>query len=413
MKNKRVPDGWNLIKLGKLLTEFSERNKNSNNTPVLSVTNKTGFVISEDYFSKKVFSKNLSNYKVIRKGQFAYNPSRVNVGSIACLKEFDKGLLSPMYVVFEAKEELDIKYLDYWISSPHFRNFVKAGTQGTVRDSLNYSSLAGFPFLLPPISEQHKIYGILSSIDTVIEHTQKIINKTQIFKKGRMQELLTCGISGRGHKKFKKTVIGIIPEAWEVVKLGDIAKVQTGIAKNIKIKPENKVDLPYLRVANVQDGYVDLSEIKYISLDKKNVEKYLLRKGDVLFNEGGDNDKLGRGCVWKGQIDPCLHQNHVFVVRCNFRILPYYLAIYAASSKGKEYFFNSSKQTTNLASINSTQIKLFHIPLPCIKEQQKIISIVKNMDRYFDFNKEKLNLLIFLKSALMQVLLTGEVRVKG
>jgi len=143
----------------------------------------------------------------------------------------------------------------------------------------------------PPLSEQKRIAAILSSVYEAIEKTKAVIEQTKVVKKGLMQELLTRGIPGR-HKKFKKTVIGEIPEEWEVVRLRDIAKVQTGIAINVKRKPKNVVTLPYLRVANVQDGFVDLSEIKNITIEQNRAERYSLQKGDVLFNEGGDNDKL-------------------------------------------------------------------------------------------------------------------------
>ncbi len=107
-----------------------------------------------------------------------------------------------------------------------------------------------------------------------------------------------------------------LPNGWETHRLGDVARVQTGLAKGKKTNG-GSVRLPYLRVANVQDGYVDLTELKTIDVSKSEVERYSLRVGDVLFTEGGDYDKLGRGCVWTGQVTPCLHQNHVFAVRPN------------------------------------------------------------------------------------------------
>ena len=134
----------------------------------------------------------------------------------------------------------------------------------------------------------------------------------------------------------------------------------------------NTVELPYLRVANVQDGYLDLSSVNMIRIPKSHVEKYLLRVGDVLMNEGGDFDKLGRGSVWKGAIHNCLHQNHVFKVRPKSGVLASdYLAAVSASPYGKAFFVLASKQSTNLASINSTQLKSFPIPLPAYNEQLK------------------------------------------
>jgi type I restriction enzyme S subunit len=170
------------------------------------------------------------------------------------------------------------------------------------------------------------------------------------------------------------------PVGWKKTALDHVAEVQTGIAKG---KPINgaAVTVPYLRVANVQDGHVDLSVMKEISLKPSEVDRYSLRKGDVLFTEGGDFDKLGRGTVWNGEIEPCLHQNHVFAVRPKpDRLLPEFLAFQAASQYGRRYFQLSSKQSTNLASINSSQLKQFPVLLPPISEQRKIAEILQTWD---------------------------------
>jgi len=173
------------------------------------------------------------------------------------------------------------------------------------------------------------------------------------------------------------------------------------------------VELPYLRVANVQDGRVDLSEMKTIFVEERSVERYSLKSGDVLFTEGGDADKLGRGCVWCGQIDPCLHQNHVFAVRTDeTRLLPKYLAYLAASPAGKAYFLDSAKQTTNLASINSTQLKAFPVPLAPPEEQAQIVRSIAGVEGRNACEEACVYQLRSLKSALMSVLLTGAVRVK-
>lgn len=170
------------------------------------------------------------------------------------------------------------------------------------------------------------------------------------------------------------------PAGWEKTSLDHVAEVQTGIAKGKAINGAT-VTLPYLRVANVQDGHVDLSVMKEITLKPSEVNRYSLRKGDVLFTEGGDFDKLGRGTVWNGEIEPCLHQNHVFAVRPNpDRLLPQFLAYQAASQYGRRYFQLSSKQSTNLASINSTQLKQFPVLLPPLAEQRKIAEILRTWD---------------------------------
>lgn len=160
-----------------------------------------------------------------------------------------------------------------------------------------------------------------------------------------------------------------------------MAEIQTGISKSASRKLTDPVEVPYLRVANVQDGHLDLSVIKHISIERKNLERYTLQKGDVLLTEGGDFDKLGRGTVWNNEIESCVHQNHVFSVRTDATVLlPKFLSILTASSYGKRYFISCSKQSTNLASINSTQLKQFPVLLPSLDVQKSIVSALNLWD---------------------------------
>jgi len=204
-----------------------------------------------------------------------------------------------------------------------------------------------------------------------------------------------------------------VPEGWRKVSLSSVAEVRTGVAKG-KQNLKDAIELPYLRVANVQDGYIDLSEVKHIQIERNQIERFSLKIGDVLMTEGGDFDKLGRGDVWNGQINPCLHQNHVFAVRPNqLKLDSYFLAALSASHYGKTYFLSCSKQSTNLASINSTQLKDFPVLLPPFPEQQKLAQILSTWDKAI----EKLEALIAAKQkrkkALMQQLLTGNNRFAG
>jgi type I restriction enzyme S subunit len=173
----------------------------------------------------------------------------------------------------------------------------------------------------------------------------------------------------------------LLPHGWGQTALENLASVQTGIAKGKSVNGTT-VSVPYLRVANVQDGHVDLSVMKEITLKPAEVDRYSLQNGDVLFTEGGDFDKLGRGTVWNAEIEPCLHQNHVFAVRPDSgRLLPEFLAFLAASQHGRRYFQLSSKQSTNLASINSSQLKQFPVLLPPLSEQRKIVGILQTWDK--------------------------------
>ncbi len=198
--------------------------------------------------------------------------------------------------------------------------------------------------------------------------------------------------------------------AWPTVRLSDVAHVQTGVAKGAKIL-RDRVRVPYLRVANVQAGSLNLLEVKTIEVDRTAISRYSLRAGDVLMTEGGDFDKLGRGAIWTGEINPCLHQNHLFAVRCDpSRLLPEWLSWVSASHYGRRYFMLCAKQSTNLASINSTQLKAFPLPLPPIARQQQIAQIVRAAESRLAVISRLLDAKIRFKRGLTQQLLTGQRR---
>ena len=212
---------------------------------------------------------------------------------------------------------------------------------------------------------------------------------------------------------YKLTKLGWIPEDWSVKRLVDVATIQTGIQKGAKVEGD-KVKMPYLRVANVQDGHLDLSEIKHIEVPLAKISRYLLREDDILMTEGGDFDKLGRGTIWHSEISKCLHQNHVFAVRVSGdRLLPYFLNAFASSEKGKKYFISCSKQSTNLASINSTQLKNLPVPIPSIPEQRAIADCLSTWYRAIQTLTQLIAQRELRKKWLMQQLLTGKKRLPG
>ena len=318
------------------------------------------------------------------------------------------GLCSTDILPLFGRDTLDTCYLAQLAQWDPLTRHAVATSSGTKMPRTSWAQLGEFQFSLPPLSEQRKIAAILSSVDDAIEKTQAVIDQVQVVKRGLMQELLTRGLPGR-HTRFKQTEIGTIPQEWELKRLSEVASVQTGLAKNTA--NAGPLSVPYLRVANVQDGFLDLTEVKSVNVREDALSRYQLKPGDVLFTEGGDADKLGRGTIWNGEIELCLHQNHIFVARPLGNIRPTFLSLYRGSSRGKSYFLNCSKQTTNLASMNSTQLKNLPLPVPRLDEQDGIADRLEAIDSRLSCEEECLNGLNRLKSALMSVLLTGEVRV--
>lgn len=319
------------------------------------------------------------------------------------------------------KPSSDPSWLVYAINSNHVRRQIERSASGTTRTRISRGLLASLLVLTPPSVIQQKIARILQTIDRAIEQTEALIDKYQQIKTGLMHDLFTRGIGPDGQLRppreqaphlYQQTPTGWIPKEWELRSLGGMAKIVSGVTLGPKDGPSDTIEAPYLRVANVQDGYLDLSEIKTVRISRKALEYLRLLPGDVLMNEGGDFDKLGRGAVWMGEIEDCVHQNHVFRVRTDSSTLnPIYLAYYSESAFGKKYFLLSSKQSTNLASINSKQLNAYPIALPSLEEQDEIIRRIGGVKLQIDSLTTESEKLQKQKSGLMHDLLTGKVSV--
>ncbi len=218
---------------------------------------------------------------------------------------------------------------------------------------------------LPPLPEQERIVARIEELFSELDKAVETLNTTK-------QQLAV----------YRQAVISTsFPEltSSNSVRLDEIAEISGGITKGRDLSQQKTITLPYLRVANVQNGYLDLSQMKDIEVKLNEVDKYLLQEGDVLYTEGGDRDKLGRGTVWKNEIPRCVHQNHVFKARLNQeRALPQYVAYWSMSVYARDYFFKKGKQSVNLASINKTVLSALILPMPSLEEQASIINNIES-----------------------------------
>ena len=205
----------------------------------------------------------------------------------------------------------------------------------------------------------------------------------------RIVQSIEEGWSGFNRKEVLTDVaddeIPISPSRWKWIRLGNLAEVIGGVTKGRDLRGRKLSSIPYLRVANVQQGFLDLTEMKEIEIPAEELPKYRLEIGDVLFTEGGDWDKLGRSGVWVGEIKTCIHQNHVFRARLVSDFLaPAWVSAFANSSLGRRYFENAAKRTTNLASINMTQLRNCPIPVPPVEERERIVAKVEQLLKLCD-----------------------------
>lgn len=278
-------------------------------------------------------------------------------------------------------------FLNYVVQSVQFRQHgagAMTGAGGLKRVPDDFTRDFKTPW--PPLVEQQRIANFLDEqtarIDALIAEKEVLLGTLREHQYSYFSRLMTRGLDGAAPlKSTPYPEVGDIPTHWSVKRLKFLGEVRSGVAKGKDHGERDVVSLPYLRVANVQDGYVDLTEVLEIEVGTHEVERYRLQKGDVLMNEGGDNDKLGRGTVWQGQIDPCVHQNHVFAVRLFDVELADWVARFTATDAARSYFFLRSKQSTNLASINQTNVRELPVPMPPREERQAILREIERASK--------------------------------
>jgi len=275
---------------------------------------------------------------------------------------------------------------------------------------------------VPPLREQRTIARFLddktTQIDQLITQKQKMLELLQEERAALINHAVTKGLDATAPLRDSGIEwLGEVPAHWEVKRLKWIAEIQGGLALSSGKILTNPVTLPYLRVANVQDGYLDLEEIKMVEVEEDQINRYSLQKGDLLMNEGGDNDKLGRGCVWRGEIEPCLHQNHVFAVRLFDGYSPEWLNLVTTTESARIHFLTRAKQSTNLASISSTNIKELPVVLPPVDEQYEILDFVtEESARIVELTStinQEITLLQEYRAALIAEAVTGQVDVRN
>jgi type I restriction enzyme M protein len=297
-----------------------------------------------------------------RPGQVLFGKRRAYQRKLA-IAEFDAVVSGDIYVLAPRNDRLLPDFLPFLCLEERFFQHAIETSAGSLSPRTNWTSLASFEFDLPPLDQQRRIAEILRAAEKTCAECEKTVQASNEALNAKLIDSLGNGRIEESRTRFPTKA------------LGEVAFLQTGIAKGKKYSDKvPTVESPYLRVANVQDGHLDLTEVKTIVLPKSDKARYQLQYGDVLICEGGDFDKVGRGTIWRGQIPDCLHQNHVFCLRANRSlVLPEFLALQLASPYGKKYFLSCAKKTSNLASINSTQVRAFPFQLPGLAEQQRVV----------------------------------------
>lgn len=367
---------------------------------VMGVSKVAGIVPMEE----RIIASDLARYKVVKKDWFAYNPMRLNIGSIARWQGNADILVSPDYVVFRCRDEpldgIEPSYLDHFRQSAAWDAFVREGGDGGVRIRIYYKDLARLELTLPERAEQQKIADCLSSLDALIAAQGRKVEALKTYKRGLMQQLFPREGETRPHRRF--------PEFrgagdWEMKRVDECGEVLAGKALAVNASGPLR---PYLRTKNVLDGEIDLSDVLMMPMTDAEFSRFEILDGDVLLNEGQSLELVGRASIYRGQFGRRVAMQNQLL---RFRAFPTTSQEFAEQAfrqcQRNGVFANISTKTTSVAHLGSSRFRGLALPWPSsIAEQHRIASCLSSLDAVIATAMQELAALQRHKRGLMQQL---------
>lgn len=355
--------------------------------------------------------------RIVRDGDVIISTVRTYLQAIAPVENPPENLIvSTGFAVVRPSNVLDHRFCKYALRANRFLWEVESRSTGVSYPAINASDLGDIKVSLPELGAQRLIANYLdretARIDRLIAEKERMLALLQEKRAALISRVVTCGLDPNAPlKPFGQGWLGEIPAHWGLQRLKQLAEVRGGLTLGKQYSGE-LLEYPYLRVANVQDGYLKLDDVLTLEVTASEAASNLLANGDVLMNEGGDIDKLGRGCVWRDEIKPCLHQNHVFAVRPH-SVDSDWLALWTSTLEAKRYFESRAKRSTNLASISGSNIKELPVPLPPIDEriaiQQFLAGRQARLEKIRSELRDSLRLLAERRAALITSAVTGQI----
>jgi type I restriction enzyme S subunit len=392
-------------RLGHALEKIDERVPGID-LPLMSVSQTRGVIRRSELTDTPQRAESLDAYKVCREGDIVFNKMKIRSGAMGVAPE--DGLVTYHYEVMRLRDGMDARYIVHLMKSSWFtseliareRGISAGGEYGGIRTTeVPFSVLRTIEVRLPEACEQRQIADYLdretARIDTLIEEQQRLIDM--------LRERRAAAIAARLESLERMT------------RLKHVSTVQTGVT----LSGEGDLadpEWPYLRVANVQVGYVDLREIKTVRVPPDKAAMSMLQPGDVLMTEGGDIDKLGRGALWRGELPDMLHQNHIFAVRPDKTLDSEFLVYWLDGPVARTYFRTTAKQTTNLAGTNKWTLGNLPVPAPPVNEQSRLVetldeqtaqidTLITETERFIELARER-------RAALITAVVTGQIDVR-
>jgi type I restriction enzyme, S subunit len=369
------------------------------------------------------------NISVTNAPSRARQPTRTGDTLLSCVRvylqnnaivpdELDGSVASTAFCVLRPTEAIDPHYLFWFVHSRKFTEILIPLQRGNSPPAVLDEDVRDQFIPIAPLPEQRRIASRIDELLTEIMDGETALTRARDDLDTWRRALIKAAVTGeitrgwRAHNKPNETgaevlarvakarmvykatktrgrkfiteeigqdTLPAIPDTWAWARLGELGDIVCGITVDKKRRPDDPITVPYLRVANVQRSRLDLTQIKTIVANRDAAAALYLQAGDILLNEGGDRDKIGRGWVWNGEIEKCIHQNHVFRVRLFDRSINPYFISHFANEMGRRFFVEKGKQTTNLASISLSKISQLRIPIPPIAEMDEAMRILDEM----------------------------------
>lgn len=351
-------------KLGDIATyingyAFKPEDRGSKGLPIIRIQDLTGNAYDLGFYDGEYPERiEINNGDILISwsaslGVYVWNRGKALLNQHIFKVVFDKSEVNRKYFVFAVQYKL--KEMELKTHGATMKHIIKKDFDNTL-----------IPF--PSYAEQERISNILLCASNMVTMRYQELQKLDNLIKARFVEM------------FGDMYLNTL--SWSEVQLETVADIVSGITKGRKVKEQELIEVPYMAVSNVKDGYIDWTTIKTIEATEQEIEQYRLLPDDVLMTEGGDPDKVGRGAIIRNPLENCIHQNHIFRVRLNEKmILPTFFAEYLQHQRSKRYFLGCAKQTTGIASINMKQLRALPVLLPPLELQQQFSDFVIGVDK--------------------------------
>lgn len=403
------PVSWKLYHLGELTQNNSRKNMTADELPTYSINNQVGFIPQNEQFDEGSYSDlDKTCYKIVKRGEFAYNPARINVGSLGLLKDKDAVIVSSLYVCFSLKREFSNLYFENWFTTTAFHKEILRNLEGSVREYLFYENFSNIRLPVPPLPEQKKIAEILRQCDKVIELKQSKIEELQKLKKTCLSKMFPK----KGHNVPELRFPGFT-DAWEQRKLSELTSMHARIGWQNLRTSEFLDSGNYMLITGTDfnDGAINFSTCHYVERERYEQDRNIqIHNGSILITKDGT---LGKVAYVQGLSMPATLNAGVFNVQIKDanNVDEKYLFQYLKAPFLMDYVDKKATGGT-IKHLNQSILVDFPVILPQRSEQTLIGAFFQQLDNLITLHQRELEETRKYKKALMQLLLTGIVRVQ-